>query len=447
MENDEKLKLAINAHKEKDYVTAQKFYEEILKDDPKNYHVNFYLGNIKAHYGNFDEAKNFFEKAILLNKNFIQAHLNLANSLKEIKNFDKAETAYFRALKIDPNNAKIYYNLGLLWQDQKKYQKAEKAYENAIKINKDFFEAYNNLGIIFNDQEKLEDAKLNFEKAIQINSKFFQAHMNLGSVLKKLIKLNEAEKSFKKAIELNPNYYKAFNNLGNVMGDAAKLDEAVNYYKKAIELNPNFIEPKNNLRFVLKQLELVKIIGSCENKTISTLENNPFLSSRIIEDDLIKNLYEINTIELNQTIKYDARYGNGVCSKDFHLFDDTGSILKNVIDDLKIIMSDAVKGKIFIIDSFFNILKSGGGTTPHKHINQFDKTTGLINQKYSLTYYVSVGDQDCTEPGYLKLYDPDEKILPSNGTIVIIPASRSHSAIYNGNKDRIMIGINFYSYN
>ena len=80
-----------------------------------------------------------------------------------------------------------------------------------------------------------------------------------------------------------------------------------------------------------------------------------------------------------------------------------------------------------------------------KHINQFDIKSGLVNKKYSLTYYLSVGDQNCDEPGYLKLYEPDQKILPEEGTIVIIPASRSHSAIYNGKSDRVMIGINFYS--
>ena len=108
-------------------------------------------------------------------------------------------------------------------------------------------------------------------------------------------------------------------------------------------------------------------------------------------------------------------------------------------------MKKAVKSDIFIIDSFFNILKAGGGTTPHKHINQFDKTSGLVNQKYSLTYYLEIGDQSCDEPGILKLYEPNQEILPEKGTIVIIPASRSHSATYNGKLDRIMIGINFYS--
>ena len=60
-------------------------------------------------------------------------------------------------------------------------------------------------------------------------------------------------------------------------------------------------------------------------------------------------------------------------------------------------------------------------------------------------YYLSVGDQKCSEPGILKFYDPDEEILPSDTMIMIFPASRRHSAVYDGKLDRVMIGVNFYS--
>ena len=149
-------------------------------------------------------------------------------------------------------------------------------------------------------------------------------------------------------------------------------------------------------------------------------------------------------MNLDKTIKYDARYGNGMCSSDFNLFK-TNSNLKKIEKDLTTIMENQLKSQVFIIDSFFNILKSGSGTTPHNHVNQFDKNSGLIDQKYSLTYYLSVGDQNSNEPGVLKLYEPNHEILPEEGTIVIIPALRKHSAVYDGKTDRVIIGINFYT--
>ena len=108
-------------------------------------------------------------------------------------------------------------------------------------------------------------------------------------------------------------------------------------------------------------------------------------------------------------------------------------------------MKKAVNSDIFIMESFFNIFETGSGIASHNHINKFDQIKGLIDQKFSLTYYLDVGDQNCDEPGTLKLYNPDEEILPSNGTIVIFPANRKHSAVYGGKTDRVMIGVNFYS--
>ena len=87
-------------------------------------------------------------------------------------------------------------------------------------------------------------------------------------------------------------------------------------------------------------------------------------------------------------------------------------------------------------------LPAGSGLKSHNHINDFDTKHNFINKKYSLTYYLSVGDQKCAEPGILKLYDPDHEILPSPGTIVIFPADRLHSSTYGGTKDRVMIGVN-----
>jgi hypothetical protein len=141
----------------------------------------------------------------------------------------------------------------------------------------------------------------------------------------------------------------------------------------------------------------------------------------------------------------DARYGNGSCSLNFQLFEDESSIIKTVSSDLNHILSDALKSKVYVYDSFFNILGAGGGSRPHNHVHIKDNVMDLWEQKYSLVYYLSVGDQDCSEPGVLKFYNPNEDILPCEGMIVIVPATREHSAIYGGKTDRVMIGVNCYA--
>ena len=66
--------------------------------------------------------------------------------------------------------------------------------------------------------------------------------------------------------------------------------------------------------------------------------------------------------------------------------------------DLISIIIAAVKSEICVYDSFFNILCSEAGSTTHNHIINIDKDKYLNfgKQKYSLVYYLSVGDQNCS---------------------------------------------------
>ena len=302
------------------------------------------------------------------------------------------------------------------------------------------------------NESKLEEAKFLFQNILQAQPTHYKAHNNLGSILLKLGRLDEAEVSFKKAIEYKPEFEVAYYNLGIALEKLGRYDEAETSYKKAIEYKPDYFEAHKNLNIVLRQNKLLLKIEQVRNskKKIKVsnlgadigLAINPFISKRKADSELIAELYKINSVELDKT--KDVRYGNGRCS-DYDLFENNSSIIQTVKKDLTYIMSQAVKSDIYIIESFFNILRSGSGLTSHKHIKDFDQANGLINQKYSLTYYLSVGDQNCSEPGILKVYEPDEEILPSEGTIVIFPADRSHSIAYGGKIDRVMIGVNFYS--
>jgi len=248
---------------------------------------------------------------------------------------------------------------------------------------------------------------------------------------------------------LEPDYAHAHCNLAKVLYN-------LNHKESALES----IEKANNIDSENQEYELIlSVIKTRKSRDVSGLKtsdtndtdaliglaSNPLILNRFVEPELITNLYGMNSRELDKTI--DARYGNGKCSPDFNLFQDGRSIIQTLAEDLTSIMIEAVKSDIYVWSSFFNILGAGSGTTPHTHLTNLDKNIALDlgKQKYSLVYYLAVGDQNCREPGILKLYEPSEDILPCEGMITIIPASRMHSAVYGGKTDRVMIGVNFYS--
>ena len=299
--------------------------------------------------------------------------------------------------------------------------------------------------MIINKLGRLDEAVRYYKKAIELKPSFNEAHFNLANTSYELNDLNKAEASYKKVIELKPDLAEAHNNLGMTVNKMGRLDEAEACYKKAIELKPDYIEAHNNLDILLIENKLINILAKKKpkkNNKVNLL--NPFIDKRSVEKELIDNLYKIDSSKLDEVDRSHLRYGNGR-SSDYKLFENNSIIIKNVAEDLINIMKKVVKSDIFIRESFFNIFQTGSGITPHEHLSDFDKNNGLIDQKYSLVYYLSVGDQNCDEPGILKLYDPDQEILPSDGMVMIFPASRRHSAVYGGKIDRVMIGINFYS--
>ena len=370
-------------------------------------------------------------------------------------NFKKAENCFRIILKSQPQHFEAYYFLGIILNELNKLDEAEANYQNAIKFKPDFAEAYYNLAVTLVKSKKLEEGIKNYQNAIKFKPDFAIAHNNLGNVLIKLERLNEAEVSYQNAIKFKPDFAEAYYNLGKVYGDIGKLNDSELNYKKAISFKQDYVEASTNIEIIFKLKKLLSNVEKASEEKIKNPSNlkiinsviqlapNPFITNRLVENSLVNYLYKISFRKLDETT--DARFGNGKCSLDFNLFEENNIIIKKISKDLTNIMCEAVGSKVHIIDSFFNILGAGGGSKPHDHLIPFDKMNAIGTQKYSLVYYLSIGDQDCEEPGILKLYDPDKEILPSEGMVIILPSSRKHSAIYNGTKNRIMIGANFYS--
>ena len=428
---------AITARKEGKLKEAEVLYRTILKTEPKHADANHNLGIILFFLNKPLEALILLKTAIEANPKKNQFWTTYSIFLIKEKRFDEAYLSCKKAIELKPNHVESHYNLGIALQELGKLKEAELSYKKTIELKEDYFNAYNNLGNTLIDQSKFEEAVVNYKKAIKLKPDYTEAYNNLSIVLQELGRLDEAEVNCKKAIELNPEFEEAHYILDHLLRQKELLLK-INQAKK--------IDMKKKVTFFNKIFAKVFNFYSSRNNPNSNerLSKNPLILNRSVEKELLVTLYKMNCGELDKTKKGDARYGNGVCS-DFKLFENGSPILKTVAEDLIRIMSKSVKSDIYIMDSFFNIIRKGGGTTPHKHLANFDKIRELDKKKFSLTYYLTVGDQNCTEPGILKLYNPMKEILPSEGTIVIIPAGRNHSAVYDGEKDRVMIGVNFYS--
>ena len=363
------------------------------------------------------------------------------------KDFAKAQDLAKLMIEKFPKNNLSWQILSFIHLEKGKIKEAYEALGNANKIDPKDFKVLINMGSILYKLGLFEDAITTFKKVLKINNDNFSAYINLGAVYQKKNDFKNAELNYLKAIKINPNSSIVYNNLANTLKDLNRLEEAEINYKKAIEIDPDYKKALDNLNMLLKEKKILNMlhINKNEKKNTQRLLENPFIKTRKVEQELVDILYKINSLELNK-IEGGPLFGNGKTTN-YQLFDNNNQILNTVKQDLIKTMKVAVNSEVYIAESFLNILREDSGSFPHTHIMPFDKNNNLIKKKFSLVYYVSVGDQKSSNPGIFKLENPIEEILPEEGTIIIIPADRIHSAVYNGKKDRLMIGINFYSLN
>ena len=107
-------------------------------------------------------------------------------------------------------------------------------------------------------------------------------------------------------------------------------------------------------------------------------------------------------------------------TSDFSFFENNKRLAYSIETDLFELAKEVVGGDIFIQESWFTILSGGGSVNKHNHDSELSKIKALGDQvkRFALVYYVDVGDQSCDEPGFLKFYEPEEQILPSEGMVI-----------------------------
>ena len=330
---------------------------------------------------------------------------------------------------------------------------ATKFYQYLINQGLQDHRLFYNFGVLVNGLGKLPEAESLYRKAIKLKPDFAEAYYNLGTILKNLGRLKEAESSYRKAIEIKPDWQTYFL-YASCIFQRKEFEVVTNTLLEAQSLNLENHQ-KANINAAMKATTIAKnnsifstnLNISRESKSLINKSKNKLVLNRQSGDELIKYLYSVNNRELSNTI--DARYGKGFCSQDLYFFDDQSPIISNLSDDLQQICKEALGlTEIFICESFFNIFKSGSsaGAKHHNHIGTRDSCFGLAFNKYSLIYYLEIGDQIGEDPGILKLYEPYEEILPTNDMLIIIGAERNHSVSYFGNKDRVVISANFYGF-
>lgn len=229
-----------------------KYLEKTININPNYYKAYnalalFLLEKEKSVY-NYKKAIEYLDKAIELNKYYVQGFFNRhkikREFLKLIDNTKEYDEEYKNKLENEINeDLKMAYEISNYEAKKSiKYYKVLGKEDNIIKNLSNpqlSFPKYDNVLIyiktadnVSNYFEKIE----NYNEALNLDPIYYEAYNLRGFAKYNLGFYDDALIDFDKAIEINKNYPDAYYNKGKVYLSKNKYNEAIEYFKKSKEL-------------------------------------------------------------------------------------------------------------------------------------------------------------------------------------------------------------------
>ena len=284
------LQNAQEAYLKNDFVLAQNIASKILVMEPTNLIALNILGLTKVLQFKYSEAANFFRTVINLTPHDPVPYYNLAKSLQKIEDKDtklEALKYYNLAISLKPDFIDALINKSQLLYETENYKSALICCDQILKFHSTSFKVFLNKGLILEKMEQHAESLECFDKAInlnpkivvellefsekilKINSKFLKPWLNKALIYFKLEKYDESLEFITNAIKINPNSAISWFYQGMILDKMRIYNKSLESYNKSINLDPNFAEAWLNKGSVFEIFKNYQESLNCFDRAIS----------------------------------------------------------------------------------------------------------------------------------------------------------------------------------
>jgi tetratricopeptide (TPR) repeat protein len=134
---------------------------ERARTEPNNFEAQIKAGQMYAEIGNFDKAKEYFDKAAPLAPNTFEGTLSIANAYFDTKQFEAAQKYYERALTINPNDIDARTDLGTTYIESPNpdFERGIASFNESLRMDPKHEPTLFNLAIAYYRKGDLDSAK------------------------------------------------------------------------------------------------------------------------------------------------------------------------------------------------------------------------------------------------------------------------------------------------
>uniref|UniRef100_A0A8D0RUP4 UDP-N-acetylglucosamine--peptide N-acetylglucosaminyltransferase SPINDLY n=1 Tax=Sus scrofa TaxID=9823 RepID=A0A8D0RUP4_PIG len=188
----------------------------------------------------FEEAVNFFTRALKIDPCFPDAYIGRGNSYMEYGHEEatkQAQKDFLKALHVNPMYTKARICLGYNLQAQGKFQKAWNHFTIAIEVDPKNYLPYEGRAVVCLQMGDYFAAIQDINAAIKINTTA-EFLTNRGVIHEFMGQQQNAMRDYQAAILLNPTYSLAYFNAGNIYFHHRQFSQASDYFSKALKFDP-----------------------------------------------------------------------------------------------------------------------------------------------------------------------------------------------------------------
>jgi tetratricopeptide (TPR) repeat protein len=267
------------------YQEAIEYYERALRIDPNHVNALNNKGVALANQGEYKEAIECYDKALEIDPNYTTAQNNKKLALEKLKNskkrdsedvdaliekgfdlyiggeYEEAIECYDKALSVNPYYVVALHNKGKVFSYLEKYEEAIECYDKALEIDPNYVDPLYNKGLALANQGEYEEAIECYDKYLEVDPNNVAVLNNKGFALANQGEYKEAIECYDKALEVYPNNLTTLYNKGFALANQGEYKEAIECYDKALEIDPNYTTAQNNKKLALERLKTSKKKG------------------------------------------------------------------------------------------------------------------------------------------------------------------------------------------
>jgi len=214
---DAMLKLAELHLYVQQYKQSIEFLKKVQEINSSIPNIYFIRSMVLLETGDTANAVDQLQITIEKEPRFYNAYILLGN-LYSIKPDSIAISYYNNAIKLVPNSIEAHYNLGMYYQNNKRLDDAIKIYQRMIDtIAPAYPNSYYNIGYIHLEYKKDYKKALElFQKAFKADPQYIEALYNSGVCFEKMKEYAKARNIYNECLKMKTNYELAINGLNRL---------------------------------------------------------------------------------------------------------------------------------------------------------------------------------------------------------------------------------------